>query len=648
MEIVSSCFAISIVFVISLSFFQTKYFLTKSSRYFAASLFLTLATALVSLCYALLAQNASPPPHVFEILAMVKYLLPPTTAAFISLYLIHKVIDHVFVEKHLFFPMIAIISSLIALAAVTLTNYHTGILFEVTDAGEIIKGPAFLLDYVAVAVDIVVCLAFCIRHGKSLSKNLILAIRHSGLIIAFCIVVSTQIVGVNCLVVTCALIEAIFFLNFQNQRLGVHSLTKLNDRRRYFLEVDNRIKHKKKFKTYIVRAENINVLSLAYGYKAGDEIVCRFAFLLERMFHYGAVFHLDAYAFAIMLPYHEKDSEEQNEKLREMLKKPIDYNGTGILLKTTVVEYVCHSTGSTDADYFYEKLDYALEQASEQNKPYSVYTPELGHEMLRRKYIISRLKQVDRESGFEIYFQPVYSVRTKRFSSMETLLRLHEPDGTSISPGEFIPIAERTGLIVPITWFVINEVCRAFSENRAFDDMLVSINLPTQMLISDGFRQKLNDVVDSYGISHHRIAFEFTERVVFDDLRIAEYNMSKLTEDGYVFYLDDFGVGYSNFNCIMRLPIQTVKLDMSITATADTMMGDCNLVKILADFFHDMNLGVTAEGVESEEQAEVLESYGIDYIQGYYFAKPMPVKQTASFLKRKSNVDFSTNVFKQK
>jgi EAL domain-containing protein (putative c-di-GMP-specific phosphodiesterase class I) len=215
------------------------------------------------------------------------------------------------------------------------------------------------------------------------------------------------------------------------------------------------------------------------------------------------------------------------------------------------------------------------------------------------------------------------------------LLRLKEKDGTFVSPAEFIPIAEKTGQINAISWFVIEQTCYALAENRELDGVRASINLPMLHLVDPLFESRLNKIVDKYNIPHDRISFEFTERVILEDLDIAEKNMSRLANSGYTFYLDDFGVGYSNFNCVLRLPLKTVKLDMTLTSTTETLTKNGSLVRILTDLFHGMGLQVVAEGAENSEQVKLLRKFGVDGIQGYYFAKPMPLTNLCEFLIQK-------------
>ena len=213
---------------------------------------------------------------------------------------------------------------------------------------------------------------------------------------------------------------------------------------------------------------------------------------------------------------------------------------------------------------------------------------------------------------------------------MEALIRLIEPDGTIVSPGEFIPVAERTGTITSVTWFVLEEVCIFLSEHPELD-VSVSINLPMTQLLERGFLTRFNSIVNRYNIEHRHICIEFTERNILESFEQTKDIMLQLKQDGYRFYLDDFGTGYSNFNCLLQLPFQFIKLDASLTRTEDNL----DLVKTLTTLFHEMNLDVIAEGAETQESVISLTNHGIDRIQGYFYAKPMPVPKLLEFYQNK-------------
>ena len=440
--------------------------------------------------------------------------------------------------------------------------------------------------------------------------------------------------SVSFFVLAIALIELIFFLNFQNQRNGINSLTKLNEGRALFAEINKRIHCDEPFKIYVMKIRNFGSIRQNYSYTIGDEMLYQFSFHLSRLFSYGIPFHMYGTTFSLVLPYEESESEAQTQKLIEFLEKEIKFGEHAIKIDYILAEHVWADEGNVES--IYEKLEYATEVAKENKQKYITCTLDLEAKRLRTKYLISRLEKIDLESGYQVWFQPIYSTGKKCFSSMEALLRLREPNGDFISPAEFIPLAEKTGRIKDITWFVLEESCRAMTSTPVLKDVRVSINLSMQQLLDPDFETKLNQLVDGYGIAHEMISFEFTERVIIEDLDAAEKNMNRLAATGYTFYLDDFGVGYSNFNCVLRLPLRTVKLDMSLTATAEKLRENYGLVQILTDLFHDMGMNVVAEGAEYADQVELLTSYGVDGIQGYYFARPMMLDKLTKFLKKEN------------
>jgi len=180
---------------------------------------------------------------------------------------------------------------------------------------------------------------------------------------------------------------------------------------------------------------------------------------------------------------------------------------------------------------------------------------------------------------------------------------------------------------------VLEESCRLLKEHEELKDVNISINLPMAQMLEKGFIVRMNSVLDSYGLTHDRIGLEFTEREILENFQQIKAVMENFTQSGYRFYLDDFGSGYSNFNCLLQLPFNSIKLDMAlirldIGADGEERLG---LVKPLTGFLHSLKLRVVAEGVETRQMAEALENMGVDKIQGYYYAKPMPEEKLLDF-----------------
>ena len=192
---------------------------------------------------------------------------------------------------------------------------------------------------------------------------------------------------------------------------------------------------------------------------------------------------------------------------------------------------------------------------------------------------------------------------------------------------------KQTGQIAPITWFVVEQVCDLLRRTPALQDVSVSVNLPMPQLLSKGFMPRLNSIVDQAGIPHRRICLEFTERAILENFEQTQEIMKQLTQDGYRFLLDDFGTGYSNFNCLLQLPFQFIKLDACLVQPTERNEDDYTMVRTLTNLFHDMDLQVIAEGVEAQDAVSVLKTHGVDRIQGFALARPMPEDLLLDFYK---------------
>ena len=159
----------------------------------------------------------------------------------------------------------------------------------------------------------------------------------------------------------------------------------------------------------------------------------------------------------------------------------------------------------------------------------------------------------------------------------------------------------------------------------------VSINLPMTQLLDKGFIPRFLGVVDQAGVDRRQICIELTERTILENFSQTQSIMNELNDAGIRFYLDDFGVGYSNFNCLLQLPFQMIKIDASFIRNQDENGRNLSTVRVLTKIFHDMNLTVVAEGAETQDEVDTLSDIGVDRIQGYVFARPMPRKELLSF-----------------
>ena len=237
-------------------------------------------------------------------------------------------------------------------------------------------------------------------------------------------------------------------------------------------------------------------------------------------------------------------------------------------------------------------------------------------------------------NGFTMWFQPIYCVRTNSFRSAEALIRLIDDEYGFVSPALFIPAAEETGQIIDIGNFVLEETARVF-ERAGLSSLgvdYVEINLSIEQCMEDDIVEKVTGAIDAHGLAPVKVNLELTETAASVSEEEIEHNIHTLAELGYTFSLDDFGTGYSNLARLMRLPFSIVKVDKSIVDGIGNPSNDAVITSVV-EVMSAMGRHVLAEGVETKEQADRLIEMGVDYIQGFYYARPMPEADYVEFLK---------------
>lgn len=234
---------------------------------------------------------------------------------------------------------------------------------------------------------------------------------------------------------------------------------------------------------------------------------------------------------------------------------------------------------------------------------------------------------------FQVYYQPLYTICDGTFTEAEALLRLRGEDGRFIPPDVFIPVAEECGLISGIGSLVLDKVCRDIRHllDCKIDVDSISVNLSSIQLLSDGAVAGILEIIRRNGISPNRILLEITESRLICNFEEISRKIKKLSAAGIQFALDDFGTGYSNIANVLDLPFDVVKIDKSLIWDSMENTRSRRLVGSLTSAFRDINLEVTAEGVETEEQAEFARLCRCDKIQGFLFARPMPVSRAEDF-----------------
>lgn len=285
--------------------------------------------------------------------------------------------------------------------------------------------------------------------------------------------------------------------------------------------------------------------------------------------------------------------------------------------------------GIKAADQLMHNADLAMYRAKFGGKQcVAVYDDAMHRVATRRLYLETALRSAQINNELSLMHQPMYRLSDGKLMVLETLLRWTLEDGTSVSPDEFIPIAEDTGLITPIGDWVIVETCKAISElnrnaEQPQDYIGASVNVAKRQLATVGFASRVKEILEEFGIDGRELCIEVTEETILDASGTINENIAQLRAMNVRLFLDDFGTGHSSLNCLHKLPIDVVKIDRSFVSTMEAN-GDYEcIVSAIVTLAHSFGTTVVAEGVESELHVEQLEVLGCDWGQGYLYSKPL-------------------------
>lgn len=245
------------------------------------------------------------------------------------------------------------------------------------------------------------------------------------------------------------------------------------------------------------------------------------------------------------------------------------------------------------------------------------------------------------DNRVEVYLQPIYSNTERRFTSAEALVRIRKKDGSLLSPASFVPIAESSGQIVKLGERVFEKVCCFLKETNAISLGIhyIEVNLSVVQCEMEDLADRLISIIKKYGVDPSLINLEITESASVTSRTVLLKNMERLIEYGFTFSLDDFGKGESNLMYVVEMPVSIIKLDYDMSKAFFSSSKAKQVVRAVVSMAHGMNLKLVAEGIETEEEKNGMNSESIDYIQGFYYSKPLPMEDFLVFISGQTEVE---------
>jgi diguanylate cyclase (GGDEF)-like protein len=425
------------------------------------------------------------------------------------------------------------------------------------------------------------------------------------------------------------------------------ALTLLPNRDMLYRELKDAIRHTLKIGSegalLFLDLDEFKLINDSMGHKYGDLLLKQVAERLSECISTGDVLaRIGGDEFAILLPSISLNSaqskyciERISNKIQAIFNNSFDVNGRQLHI-TGSVGIAVFSKGNDQASDVLRQADTAMFRAKDAGKnQVKSFTPDMHYRIERHLLIHNELSLAVKRNELSINFQPLYD-KNEKIITAEALLRWNHKEYGNITPSEFIPIAEQSGLIILLGDFVINAVCEFISKwkgHKSFTLKRIDINVSCQQFERDDFYSNLKDTLEKHEIPAGLLGLELTEEVMAGDIDKIINTFMKLKSLGIHFSIDDFGTGYSSLRYIKRLPIDNLKIDKSFIDDIPYDKSDCIMVNTIVAMARQMNLTVTAEGVETVEQKLFLQNLECDYYQGYLFNKPLCIDDFESLIK---------------
>jgi diguanylate cyclase (GGDEF)-like protein/PAS domain S-box-containing protein len=321
------------------------------------------------------------------------------------------------------------------------------------------------------------------------------------------------------------------------------------------------------------------------------------------------------------------------QKLLAALAEPFFVEQHEITLSASIGISIFPEDGR-DTETLIKNADVAMYRAKKLgNSTHVFYSQEMNLRSLDQLKLEGNLRRAIERGEFHLHFQPQLDLASGRINGAEALLRWHHPEHHQISPAQFIPVAEETGLIIPIGEWVIDAACRQIREwlDRGLPPVRIAVNLSARQF-SASLPKTVLGVIARHGIPSDSLELEITESMLMHNADSVVAMMREFGEAGILMALDDFGTGYSSLSYLKRFPIDNLKIDQSFVRGIPADQDDCAIARAIISMAKNLRLSVIAEGVETAAQLEFLREAGCDEIQGYYFSRPIPADEFAALL----------------
>ncbi len=570
-------------------------------------------------------------PHVFKI-SRYAYFVTHTALCPMFFYYISNVS---FVSTHLVSTKVRLLSIPFLLTEIlALTNPLTNMVWTVDE------DYAFHREWGEIAIYIAALFYYVLSFMILTSSWKVLSVKRRNALVFFFVLVAVGVIIqlVEKSIKVEVLAEAVGFtgvmMSVENEDdridfgMGFYNRAALN------LDIGSSLKHNRRLGIIVIRINNYEIIDRLVGNGETNVISDILSDYLQSIVKRYDIYVPGKNIFVLTL--YDKLPERVEQIADEMEKRfeyTWEYKNFSIQLNTTIMVADIPKQIRTTSELFY-----MLESPIPEDKDKGVLKGDDLNFIMRRRLVEDAISRGFADKSYEVYYQPTHYL-DGRLHGAEALIRMHDRELGNLYPDEFIPVAEQTGLVDDIDEFVLEEVCRFIKtgvpEKYGIDN--INVNLSVIQCMRPGFVESVNQIVERYGVSKKLINFEITETIAASDyMRLSEI-IRKLKSEGFLFSMDDYGTGYSNVSAVFSLDLDVVKIDKSILWGAETSELGMAILENTIRMIRQMKKKILVEGVETAEQISLLTKLGVDYLQGFYFSRPVPEADFIKYLSVKKS-----------
>jgi diguanylate cyclase (GGDEF)-like protein len=384
-------------------------------------------------------------------------------------------------------------------------------------------------------------------------------------------------------------------------------------------------------------ADQVPNIESTFGYEAAQDVIRELAKRLKVVVrNVDSVARLAGDELGVLLELLRQDSDAARvaNRIHESLRAPITTTSGDFMLSATIG--VALATKGDTAARLIQLARLARDRASTTGATYAIFDPDMQARAQLRLHREMELRRAVEDNEFDVHYQPIVALSSGRIAKIEALVRWRHPTRGLLPAADFIGLAEETGLVVPMDWWIVTRGCQQLHEwiegATAKRDLGVSVNITAAHLKNRDLCEGIRGVLDKAGLPQHCLNLEVTEGTLIGDVENAKAILNQLRALGVSIHLDDFGTGYSSLHVLHELPLDAIKIDRRFIAHVAHSERDTQLVSTIRELARQMGLPVIAEGVETKEQLEVVRALQCEYAQGYVFSRPVPAAEMAELL----------------